>query len=38
METCPPRFNSFIDFEVLTNFSTRWRKRIRVDEKKVQER
>jgi hypothetical protein len=32
----PPSFNSFIDFEVVTNFCTRWRKRIQVDEKKVQ--
>jgi hypothetical protein len=24
----PPRFNSFIDFEVATNFCARWRKRI----------
>jgi hypothetical protein len=32
----PPSFNSFTDFEVVTNFCTRWRKRIRVDEMKVQ--
>jgi hypothetical protein len=32
----PPSFNSFIDFEVVTNFCTRWRERIRVDEMKVQ--
>ena len=28
----PPRFISFIEFEVVTNFYTRWRKRIREDE------
>jgi hypothetical protein len=36
LETCPPRFNSFTDFEVVTNFCDRWRKRIQVDEMKVQ--
>jgi hypothetical protein len=36
LETCPPSFNSFTDFEVVTNFYARWRKRIQVDEKKVQ--
>jgi hypothetical protein len=31
----PPSFNSFTDFEVVTNFCARWRKRIQVDEMKV---
>jgi hypothetical protein len=31
----PPSFISFTDFEVVTNFCTRWRKMIRVDEMKV---
>jgi hypothetical protein len=30
--------NSFTDFEVVTNFCARWRKRIQVDEMKVQKR
>jgi hypothetical protein len=36
LETCPPSFNSFTDFEVVTNFCARWRKRIQVNEMKVQ--
>jgi hypothetical protein len=32
----PPSFNSFTDFEVVTNLCARWRKRIQVDEMKVQ--
>ena len=32
----PPSFNSFTNFEVVTNFCARWRKRIQVDELKVQ--
>jgi hypothetical protein len=31
----PASFISFINFEVVTNFSAIWRKRIREDEKKV---